>query len=199
MSKRQPPRRSVPADVEQQVLQLSLRRCALCFHLNQDTGVKKGQIAHVDHRRSRSTLENLVFLCLDHHSEYDSTTSQHKNFTVAEVRAARTALYKRIRATAQPPAGPSASAVVKTSETCNEEARLDGFSELLLVHFGRSIHDSLSPFQIHLETRANVRKIEHYVELLERQGHLDRPDACLDDYRLTRAGRHYIVTKGLLG
>jgi hypothetical protein len=55
--------------------------------------VKKGQIAHLDRRRANSIPENLAFLCLEHHSDYDSTTSQHKNFTIAEVKAARAALY----------------------------------------------------------------------------------------------------------
>jgi superfamily II DNA or RNA helicase len=40
-------------------------------------------------------MENLAFLCLDHHTLYDSKSSQHKNFTMAEVVAARALLYSR--------------------------------------------------------------------------------------------------------
>lgn len=73
------------------------RRCAICFYLDRDTNPKKGQIAHLDRRRSNSIEENLAFLCLAHHSEYDSTASQHKNFTVLEVKRARKALYRWVK------------------------------------------------------------------------------------------------------
>jgi hypothetical protein len=62
--------------------------------LKGDTQEKKGQIAHLDHRRSNALQDNLAWLCFDHHSEYDSTTSQHKNYTIGEVKEARRALYK---------------------------------------------------------------------------------------------------------
>lgn len=94
MATKQPPRRLAHPGVQGQVLTQSRRRCALCFHLFGDGGVKKGQIAHLDHRRSRSILDNLVYLCFEHHDDYDSTASQRKNYTIAEVRAARTALYE---------------------------------------------------------------------------------------------------------
>jgi hypothetical protein len=83
--------------VAKRALTQSLRRCALCFHLHKDTQEKKGQIAHLDRRRSNSTEDNLVFLCLSHHSDYDSTTSQHKNYTIAEVKDARDALYRWVK------------------------------------------------------------------------------------------------------
>src|SRR5260370_20044452 len=35
-------------------------------------------------------------MCMPHHSMYDSTTSQHKNYTLAEVEAYRTRLYEAI-------------------------------------------------------------------------------------------------------
>ena len=46
----------------------SVRRCALCFHLNGDLEEKRGQLAHLNHDRSISREDNLVFLCMDHHS-----------------------------------------------------------------------------------------------------------------------------------
>src|SRR5258706_11992051 len=94
MAAKQPPRRRIPPEVEKRVLTQSRRRCALCFHLDRDTRQKHGQIAHLDRRRSNSDEDNLAFLCLKHHSEYDSTTSQHKNYTIGEVKAARRALYR---------------------------------------------------------------------------------------------------------
>ncbi|MGA2769567.1 MAG: hypothetical protein ABSG26_02000 [Bryobacteraceae bacterium] len=90
---KQPRRKPTPPEIEKIVLTKSRRRCALCFHLDGDTRQKKGQIAHLDHRRAYGIEDNLAWLCLDHHSEYDSVTSQHKNYTIAEVKDARQALY----------------------------------------------------------------------------------------------------------
>jgi hypothetical protein len=69
----------------------------LCFHLFNKQGVKKGQVAHLDQRRANNILDNLAFLCLEHHSEYDSTTSQHKNYTITEVKHARRLLYRWVK------------------------------------------------------------------------------------------------------
>jgi hypothetical protein len=57
--------------------------------------VRKGQIAHLNHDRSDSRFENLVFLCLEHHDDYDSRTSQSKGFLIDEVREYRDRLYDR--------------------------------------------------------------------------------------------------------
>ena len=78
------------------MVQKSARRCALCFQLKGVLEEKIGQLAHVDRDRSNSAEENLVFLCMEHHSLYDSTTRQHKNYTPQEVLNARTSLYAAI-------------------------------------------------------------------------------------------------------
>ncbi len=59
---------------------------------------KRGQIAHLDHNPANFVEANLAWLCLEHHSEFDSRTSQHKNYTVAEVKKARDDLYVAIQA-----------------------------------------------------------------------------------------------------
>src|SRR5580698_10535980 len=92
MSKRKP----IEPAVETQVLLKSRRRCCLCAHFHHDFEIKNGQLAHVDHDPSNSSEHNLVFLSLDHHTEYDSKTSQHKNFTKHEIVAARNALYAQM-------------------------------------------------------------------------------------------------------
>ena len=74
----------------------SARRCALCFHLNGDLAEKLGQVAHLDCDRANSVEDNLAYMCLDHHSVYDSTTSQHKTYTIHEVKSARANLYKLV-------------------------------------------------------------------------------------------------------
>jgi hypothetical protein len=104
-----PPRKPTPPGVETAVLANSARRCALCFHLDGDLTEKLGQIAHLDGNRNNSAEDNLAFMCLKHHSLFDSITSQHKNYTIHEVKAARTKLYELVAtgnhlspATAQP-------------------------------------------------------------------------------------------------
>lgn len=76
------------------VLLKSRRRCCLCFGLKSDQGVKKGQIAHLDHDPANDRQDNLAFLCLKHHDQYDSTTSQSKSLRIGEVKAYREELYQ---------------------------------------------------------------------------------------------------------
>jgi len=89
MSKRQ----RVPDPDQAEVLVRSRRRCCVCFGLNRDEGVKKGQIAHLDGNPNNSSPDNLAFLCFDHHDTYDGRTSQSKNLTAAEVKKYRDELY----------------------------------------------------------------------------------------------------------
>lgn len=84
-------------EAETDILFNSRRRCALCFGLFSDLSPKRGQIAHVDRDSSNSEYENLCFLCLPHHDEYDSKTSQSKRFTPSELARHREALYTYIR------------------------------------------------------------------------------------------------------
>lgn len=85
-------RKRIQDDVQARVLLRSRRRCCICFGLNRDTSIKQGQIAHLDKDSSNDAEENLAFLCLACHDRYDSTTSQSKNFTVAEVKGFRAEL-----------------------------------------------------------------------------------------------------------
>lgn len=75
---------------------LSRRRCCICYGLNRDTGIKQGQVGHLDHDRSNNDPDNLAFFCLDHHDQYDSKTSQSKRFTTSEVRGFRKELHEAI-------------------------------------------------------------------------------------------------------
>src|SRR5713101_8106635 len=91
-----PPRKPVPSKNETAVLIKSARRCPLCFHLNGDLTEKVGQIAHLDDDRTNGAEDNLAWMCMPHHSQYDSTTSQHKNYTFAEIKELRSKLYEVI-------------------------------------------------------------------------------------------------------
>lgn len=89
--------RSAPKpDVQDTVLVKSARRCALCYGLNGSLVVVRGQIAHVDRDSSNSGLGNLAFLCMDHHDEYDSKTSQSKGYRPGELIQHRDALHEAI-------------------------------------------------------------------------------------------------------
>jgi hypothetical protein len=78
-------RKKVPDATQAEVLVQSRRRCCLCFGLNRDDKEKKGQIAHLDGNRNNNKFKNLVFLCFDHHDEYDSKTRQSKGLMKIEV------------------------------------------------------------------------------------------------------------------
>ena len=87
-------RETISQAVETEVLTQSGRRCGtVCFALHQDTTVKGGQIAHLDQDPSNNGIENLCFLCLIHHDQYDSRSSQTKGLTENEVRSYRDRLY----------------------------------------------------------------------------------------------------------
>lgn len=77
---------------EHDVLVACRRRCCLCYFLLDDERVRKGQIAHLNRDRAHSDVDNLVYLCFDHHDEYDSITRQAKGLTELEVRTHRDAL-----------------------------------------------------------------------------------------------------------
>jgi hypothetical protein len=86
-------RKTVDPKTETEVLTKSARRCCLCVGMNGDWQQKQGQIAHIDHDPSNASEDNLVFLCLPHHDQYDSKTSQSKGITEGEVRKYRQELY----------------------------------------------------------------------------------------------------------
>ncbi|GEM_PF-6848355 len=91
-----PRRRKVTVRVETDLLVRCRRRCCLCFGLKGDLTEKLGQVAHVDGDRSNSDEDNLVFLCFDHHSQYDSTSKMGKGLKEGELIRHRSDLYKAL-------------------------------------------------------------------------------------------------------
>jgi predicted transcriptional regulator len=81
---------------ETEVLTRSRRRCCICFGLSRDVEIKAGQIAHLDGNNSNNEADNLAFLCFEHHDQYDSTTSQSKNFTIREVKRYKEELQEKV-------------------------------------------------------------------------------------------------------
>jgi hypothetical protein len=83
--------------VETQVLSASERKCCICYYTSRNQSPRKGQIAHLNGDASKSEFEDLVWLCLEHHDDFDSTTSQSKGLTPGEVRMYRDRLYGELR------------------------------------------------------------------------------------------------------
>ncbi len=90
------PRKKIGQVTETQVLVHCRRRCCLCVFLEGRMDVRAGQIAHIDRNRSNNKADNLVWLCLEHHNQYDSRTSQTKNLTSDEIKEYRNRLHDLI-------------------------------------------------------------------------------------------------------
>jgi len=88
-------RKSIPTEIQNKVLIASTRRCCLCVFVDKRDEVRKGQIAHLNHNPADYRFENLVWLCFDHHDDFDSRTSQSKGFKTGEIRHYRDRLYAR--------------------------------------------------------------------------------------------------------
>lgn len=58
--------------------------------------MSKGQIAHLDQDPSNNAEDNLVFLCFDHHDDYDGKTRLAKGLRESEVRHWRDELYREM-------------------------------------------------------------------------------------------------------
>lgn len=82
--------------VETDVLRSSMRRCALCYGIDNDFSEKSEQIAHVNKDSSDGSFGNLAWLCLNHHDRYDGQTSQSKGITRAELLSYRKDLYQYV-------------------------------------------------------------------------------------------------------
>lgn len=78
-------RKKIPSETQARVLAESRRRCAVCWGLHRDINRKKGQLAHLGKDPSKTSDSDLVFLCFDHHDEFDSTTRQSKNLRREEI------------------------------------------------------------------------------------------------------------------
>jgi hypothetical protein len=97
-------RNAIRPSVQSEVLLLCRRRCCICFGLDRNTDIRAGQIAHLDRDSGNNRPDNLAFLCLEHHDEYDSRTSQRKGLLPQEIRAFRKELHEAVLQWASQPA-----------------------------------------------------------------------------------------------
>ncbi len=89
-------RKDIPSSTQTELFWKSMRRCAICYGVENDFNEKPGQIAHLNQDNTQTNLNDLVWLCILHHDRYDSKTSQTKNFTKQEVSSYRSRLYKAV-------------------------------------------------------------------------------------------------------
>lgn len=95
--KMQKRRADIPESVTIEVLTACRRRCCLCWALDGDASEKRGQIVHLDQNPRNNKPDNLAFLCLRHHDEYDSRTRQSKGLIALEVKRYREELVRVFR------------------------------------------------------------------------------------------------------
>ena len=78
-------RPKVPTKVERAVLTKCLRRCAMCYVLDERTESVRGQLAHIDRDNTNNQEANICLLCERHHDEYDGVPSQSKRYQPYEL------------------------------------------------------------------------------------------------------------------
>lgn len=88
---------AIPRKTKTAVVLQSRRRCCICFGLHNDAEPKPGQLAHLNHDASNNDPDNIAYLCLPHHDQYDGKTSQSAAITKDEVVHFRKELYQFIR------------------------------------------------------------------------------------------------------
>lgn len=112
MAKRKP----IPKEVQDELLFQSGRRCCLCYGLKHDLSVKPyGQIAHLNRNPDDNTLDNLVYLCVDHYSQVDGREGQSPVYTLGEIKRYRRGLYAEIEAVRRRGAWPTGVEVLYLS------------------------------------------------------------------------------------
>jgi hypothetical protein len=186
------PRKRPVAEVEAEILFESRRRCALCYGLYADLDQKRGQIAHIDRDRSNSVKNNLCFLCLPHHDEYDSSTSQSKRFTSTELLQYKDLLYERLsRGVTADPATVAVSSVIAAAreqaclklerdagylvERLGSQARLEPDATAIGAVIGR-LESNIGLLRRDQAVTQAVRDLAHQCKIILRDnGMFDRP------------------------
>jgi hypothetical protein len=161
MSQKKAPRKRTPPDIETAVLAKSARRCTLCFHLRGELSEKLGQITHLDDDRSNGAEDNLAWMCLEHHSLYDSRTKQHKNYTIHEVKASRAKLYDLVDRGNHlaPVADVAAVRAEAAQQSLKSSSAWVSVSEIKPVDYGQGV------FGFHLRVKNLGASLAHSISL----------------------------------
>lgn len=171
-------RKSIPDSTIADLLVSTRRRCCLCYFLANDRSQKKVQIAHIDRKRDNDAPANLVPLCLDHHDEYDSRTSQSKGITEEELGRYKNMLVDTI----------SREHVEKASEISVEERELPRLGTALFYGYGTLFARVSKILFTHDPVRINfVENHDEYdAEAHDIIGRLQDNDVCLPTAQICR-------------
>lgn len=170
-------RKPINKDIEAAILVESRRRCCICFGLNSDLNLKAGQIAHLDKDNSNNNYDNLAFLCLAHHDQYDSVTSQSKNFTIKEVKKYRDDLKENFLSISKPKS-PSTEVIKNSIEDYRKEEIRKLLIEILtdngtITHF-MPIEHKTGLSKVIIENNLIALSQENVVRIDRKQGSLRR-------------------------
>ncbi len=89
-------RRKIPDEIVSEVLKRCRRQCCMCFGLKGAAEVCDGQIAHLDRDPSNNDIDNLAYLCLDCHKQYDLTSNRTLRYRPGEIQLYRDQLYRAL-------------------------------------------------------------------------------------------------------
>lgn len=165
-------RKKIPTEIQTQVLIQCRRRCCICYGLEKDYRIKKGQIAHINNNKNDNRLDNLAFLCLPHHDEYDSITSQSKNLTKNEVREFRKELQNEIDEIWKKPIGIGNQKSSNINKSISGRYIREGFNEqaeLEVLYLGndRIKVSGISFWGIKNEFGPNIGDLDFEIDLIK--------------------------------
>jgi hypothetical protein len=190
-----PRRKKLPNNIATNVITACKRRCCLCWGLDDDNSEKPGQIAHLDRNPSNDDLDNLAWLCLDHHDRYDGRTSQSRGLTIEEVKYYRDKLVSELSARTE-----SSLSDLVTSESKTKEPEIELTNDCVTV-LGVLAHSEqyLYDLEITQKLRWNNTKTKHCLDLLS---DADFVDTSIGEYGLlyylSKKGRGFAVHQGLV-
>jgi hypothetical protein len=170
-------RRRIPPKVVADVVTASRRRCCVCLAVRRDEAEKTGQIAHLDHDPSNNAFENLAFLCLEHHDQYDSRTSQSKGLTIEEVKRYRDELFALVARNIPPSDADIVAALVAALDRpayrtpFHQESSLPRFREAIAetietLNTGRTPQGLQLPSKLQVRDPALRAKVDQLIEAL---------------------------------
>jgi hypothetical protein len=123
--------------------------------LKGDIELKEGQIAHLDRNRVNNSLDNLAWLCLPHHDDYDTIRRQTKRLTAEEVKSYRDDLYKQVSKIFELKASPE-----KTRS--NLKVKRDPAVEVIIRYCGA---DDATSKVIEAEIMTRIEKIYQFTKV----------------------------------
>jgi hypothetical protein len=86
----------VPDEVRSEVARKCRRRCCMCYYLYNGTDPVDGQIAHLDQDNTNSHPDNLAYLCLECHKNFDRKSNRVMGYLAAEIKHYRDELHREM-------------------------------------------------------------------------------------------------------